>query len=208
MNSDLSLKELKDIEKNIIKGIFLKDNFANANTLVAFDIAYREKTCKCFAVVMDINTLKEIEIKSIENKETIPYSPKLSAFREGPAIIEAYRSLQAKPDILLVKGNGAVSKNSVGLASYVGVLLNKPCIGVSKEVQFFRLDEDRIISDNEVKGIAIKTKEFANPIYISPGHNISIETSVNIVKKLVVQGCKLPLPLHLAHKYVNKFKKK
>ena len=55
--------------------------------------------------------------------------------------------------------------------------------------------------------MAIKTKQFANPIYITPGHNISLNSAVEIIKKLSFEPYKLPLPLHLAHKYVNKLKK-
>ena len=208
MKNGVDLKELKDIEKRILKGISLNDSFSSVKTVVAFDIAYTNKKYNCVAVVLSIKTKEEIEKKEVIGDEIIPYSPSMIAFREGPAVIDAYRSLENKPDVLIVKGEGAVKPNKIGLASYVGVILNKPCIGVAKELLHGRLDEDRIIYDNEVKGIAIKTKQFANPIYVTPGHNISINTAVEIIRKLSIEPYKLPLPLHLAHKYVNKLKKR
>ncbi len=137
----------------------------------------------------------------------MPYSPSMVAFREGPAVIDAYRTLENKPDVLIVKGEGVVRPLRVGLASYVGVILNKPCIGVAKELMHGRLDEDKLVFDGEIRGIAIKTKEFANPVYVTPGHNINLDTAVEIIKKGSIEPYKLPLPLHLAHKYVNKSKK-
>ena len=207
MKTGVDFKELKEIEKKILKGINLKDSFSNYKTVVGFDIAYTDKKYNCVAVVVDLETKKEIETKQVSGEEIIPYSPSMVAFREGPAIIEAYRALDIKPDILIIKGNGFLHSNRIGLASYVGVMLNKPCIGVAKELTNGRLEEDRIMFDDELRGMGVRTKEFANPIYVTPGHSISIETAVEIIRKLIVEPYKMPLPLQLAHKYVNKLKK-
>ncbi len=207
MKSGINIKELKEIEKNILKGIKLENSFESLKTLAGFDVTYSGKKYVAAAVVIDFETKQEIERKIITGEEIMPYSPNLAVFREGPVILAAYRSLENKPDILVVKGNGALKDHKVGLASYVGVLVNKPCIGVAKELLFGRLDEDRIIVNDKLRGMAIKTKQFANPVYISPGHNINLETSVDIIKKITVELYKLPLALHLAHKYANKEKK-
>ena len=207
MKNGVDFKELKEIEKRILKGINLNDSFSSVKTIGAFDIAYLGDKYNCVAVVMNIESKEEIETKTVSGDEIIPYSPNLVAFREGPAVIEAYRSLENKPDILIVKGEGVVKPNLLGLASYVGVILNKPCIGVAKELIHGRLDEDRIIYNEDLKGYGVKTKQFANPVYVTPGHNISIGSAVEIIKKLNIEPYKLPLPLHLAHKYVNKLKK-
>ncbi len=207
MKTGVDFKELKEIEKKILKGIKIIDILTNINIVVAFDIAYSEKKYYCTAVVYDIENKKELEVTEVEGEEIIPYSPTMVSFREGPVIINAYRNLKIKPDVLIIKGNGNINKYKVGLASYVGVILNKPCIGVTKELTFGKLKEDNIIFENDIKGKALRTKEFANPIYISPGHGINLESSVEIIKKLIIEPYRLPLPLHLAHKYVNKKKK-
>src|SRR3989344_2218695 len=192
MKNGVDFKELKEVEKRVLKGIGLKDSVTNPKTVAAFDIAYIGNKYNCVAVVIDLESMKEIEKKTVSGEEIIPYSPSLVAFREGPAVLEAYRSLENKPDVLIVKGNGALHPHKVGLASYVGVILNKPCIGVSKELIYGRLDEDRILFDEELKGIAIKTKQFANPVYVMPGHGISLDTAVGIIRKLSIEPYKLP----------------
>ncbi len=200
-------KELKEIEKSILKGIDISDTSSKIRTVAGFEIIYTNKTYHCCCVVLDLETKEEKEQKEVTGQEIMSYSPTFIAFREGPAIIEAYRSLEEKPDLLIVKGNGALHKNKVGLASYVGVILNKPCIGVSKDLMYGNLEEDKIIFENELKGRAVKTKEFSNPVYVTPGHNISVNSAAEIIKKLIKEPYKMPLPLHLAHKYLNKIKK-
>ncbi len=207
MKSSIDFKELKEIEKKILEGIKLEDSFSDPKTIAAFDVGYIGNKYKCAAVVMNMETKEVIEKKEIEGEEVMPYSPKFVAFREGPVIVNACRSLENKPEVLMVKGIGALHPKKVGLASYVGVILNKPCFGVSKELAFGILEEDRIMFHNELKGIALKAKPYANPVYISPGHKVTLSTAVDITKKLTDEKYKLPLPLHLAHKFVYKLKK-
>jgi deoxyribonuclease V len=203
----VDFRQIKEIEKKILDGIKLDGSLENAKTLAAFDVSYVGKKYLAVAVVYDIATQNEIERKIITGDELMLYSPALIAFREGPAIVQAYKELENIPDILIVKGNGAVHPRKVGLASYVGIILNKPCIGVTKDLLYGRLEEDKILFDNDLKGYAIKTKEFANPIYVMPGYLVGFESAVEFVKKLIIEPYKMPYPLHFAHKYVNKMKK-
>lgn len=207
MKSGVDFKELKEIEKRILKGIKLEDAFSSVKSVAAFDIAYVGKKYFCVAVVINIEDIKQIEEKTVSGDEIMSYSPSMVAFREGPAILEAYRSLENKPDVLIVKGNGSVHPKRVGLASYVGVMLNKPCIGVAKDLVCGKLDEDKVMFDGKLKGFAIKTKPYANPVYVIPGHNICLDSAVDVINKISNDQYKLPVPLHLAHKYVNKIKK-
>ena len=62
----------------------------------------------------------------------------------------------------------------------------------------------KIILDGAVLGFEIKTKEFSNPLFVSPGHNISVETALDLISKSIVHPHKLPEPLHLAHKLGRK----
>ncbi len=207
MKSGIDFKELKEIEKRILEGVKLEDSFSDSKTIAAFDLGYIGKIYKCAAVIMDVETKEVIEKKEIEGEEVMPYSPNLVAFREGPVIINTYRELKNKPEILMIKGIGVLHPKKVGLASYVGVMLNKACFGVSKELSFGVLEEDRIIFNKELRGFAVKAKPYAKPVYVTPGHRISINSAVEITKKLIDSQFKLPLPLHLAHKCINKLKK-
>ena len=105
MKNGVDFKELKDIEKRILKGINLSDNFSIVKTVAAFDIAYTGNKYNCVAVVLDLETKQETEKKTVTGEEIIPYVPSLVAFREGPAVIAAYRELENKPDVLIADIN-------------------------------------------------------------------------------------------------------
>eukprot|EP00833_Pecoramyces_ruminatium_P007185 jgi/Orpsp1_1/1181217/evm.model.c7180000076342.1 len=111
------------------------------------------------------------------------------------------------PQIILVDGNGYLHPRQFGFACHLGVILNVPTIGVGKN---FLVIEDGIeMTMNYVKnkwknetlpqhkdrqpligksktlyGYAVKSNETStNPIFVSIGHKIDIETAINIVLK-------------------------
>ncbi|MCK4491055.1 MAG: deoxyribonuclease V, partial [Candidatus Altiarchaeales archaeon] len=141
-----------------------------------------------------------------------PYIPGLLTFREGPSIIEAYKKLGSKPDILIIDGHGIAHPWGIGIAAHVGVLLDTPTIGVAKKrlVGDFKAPQKvgvymPLTYQGEVVGAVLKSKEGCNPIFISPGNRISLETSIEVVKNCL-RGHKLPEPTRLAHKLVNEEK--
>ena len=207
MKRGTHMQQLKEIKQNILKGISLKDDFEDIKTIVGFDLAFKGQKILCAAVVLDYETFEVLETTDIEIEEPMPYSPQMICFREGPAIIEAYKNLETKPDILILDGNGSINPKVIGVANYVGVLTNKPCIGVSSKLVSGRLDVDNVIYDDKLTGKALKSKDFANPIYVSPGHKVSLESATEIIKKCL-KGHKMPEPIHLAHSKAVKLKKR
>ena len=61
-------------------------------------------------------------------KAKVPYLTGFLAYREGPAISEAYAKLANKPDIMIFDGNGILHPRRCGLASHLGVLLEQACL--------------------------------------------------------------------------------
>src|SRR3989344_4761777 len=102
----------------------------------------------------------------------------------------------------LLKG---ISIKKLGDASYVGLMLKKPTISVSIKLNYGIIKNNDVYFKEEIRGKILKTKEFANPIFISPGHNIDINTSLDITKEIST-GVKLPIPLFLAHKKIIKLR--
>jgi len=85
-----------------------------------------------------------------------------------------------------------------GLASYIGVLIDKPTIGVAKSILCGSIMEDQSVQcDGTVLGFTIK-KEGKKPIYVSVGHKISLTTAIQIIKRLIKKEEWLPEPLRIA----------
>jgi len=119
------------------------------------------------------------------------------------------------PDVLLVDGNGILHPHRCGLACHIGIQTSIPSIGVAKnlhliegasitdkkEVQSMNAKGDYTLirdeSTNEAIGMALKTaKDTKNPMYISIGHKITLDTA----KRVVLQCCKYrqPEPIRFA----------
>jgi len=54
-------------------------------------------------------------------------------------------------------------------------------------------------------GYAYKSQENCKPIFISPGHKVSLETSLEIVKN-TMKNHKLPEPIFISHVLANRIK--
>ncbi|VVB81907.1 Endonuclease V [uncultured archaeon] len=206
MAEKFSFGKLKDMQSQVAAQVVLEDGIKpeDIKYIAGFDISYQGDNCVCAAVVLDYKTLQVVEKKVVVTKVPMGYVPGFLAFREGPPICQAYYDLEYEPDVILVDGHGIAHPVRSGLAVFVGVELGKPCIGVAKGLLVGEVKDNDIILEGEVVGRLVKTKEYANPLYVSPGHMMSIGTSAEIVKHCVVPPHKMPEPLHLAHRFADK----
>ncbi|MBM3199546.1 endonuclease V [Candidatus Woesearchaeota archaeon] len=211
MNIDFN--KLKETQKKIAETVVLKDSFKleSVSTIAGFDLAYHKKKVICAAVVLDLKTMKIIEKKRTVSEEKFPYIANFLMFREGPPIIGTYHELETKPDIIMIDGGGVLHPLKSGVATYVGVSLDKPSIGVTKKLLCGEVYEGKIYVEKDtikgkvkdLRGERVETKIGSRPIFVSPGHKISITTSVKIVHMCLSGNHKLPEPLRLAHRYAD-----
>lgn len=142
---------------------------------------------------------------------TFPYIPTYLAFRELPVLLPLLRSVREEgelAEVLLVDGSGILHHRHAGIASHLGVLLDHPTVGVIKRLLYGSVDtkgmskgETRPVRDprtGETIGMAVKTSERADPLYVSIGHKVSLEMAVELVLELSGKH-KLPEPLRRAH---------
>lgn len=147
-------------------------------------------------------------------RDTIPfpYVPGLLSFREIPMLLKAWEKLATKPDVLLVDGIGIAHPRRLGIASHLGLVLGIPTIGCAKSVLTGNFDEpgntpgdwSRLVDlkTGEVMGAALRTKQNVKPMFISPGHLITLEDSVRLVMRCVRKH-RLPEATRFAHDTVN-----
>jgi deoxyribonuclease V len=163
-------------------------------------------------VVLEYPSLQFRECASSLLRVEFPYIPGLLSFREAPAILKAFHALKTKPDLLVVDGGGINHPRYAGLATHIGVLLDMPTIGVTKSllcgdgVRPRQVGEAQVITyHDKVVGYYLKSKAACKPIIIAPGHRISLDTSLKLIKSCLHRH-KLPEPTRMAHLYANKLK--
>ena len=137
----------------------------------------------------------------------LPYIPGLLGFREVPALAEAWVALEPKPGLVLVDGHGMAHPKRFGIASLLGLVLDVPTIGVGKsllvgEVEGVLANEAgaraKLLHKGELIGMALRSRRGANPVYVSVGHRVSLESAVAWVGRCL-RGRRLPEPTRLAH---------
>jgi deoxyribonuclease V len=176
------------------------------NNIAGVDVAIRDKY-----LVGCIGVFKYPGLQLIEHVEAVaacnmPYIPGFLSYREIPVLLKCYKKLRNEPDIILVDGQGIAHPRSLGLASHLGLLLQKPTIGCAKS----RLCGDftdpvqekgsskPLIMDNKIIGLVLRTRDNTKPLFISPGHLVDISDCRHYV--LSVSGkYRIPEPIRFAH---------
>ncbi len=192
-NSETILLQNKLALKVITKNILPK----KIKRVCGVDVSYRNDFAYCSAVILDKNNLNVIESKNSKLKSTAKYIPGLFMLKESKPILHTIKKLEKSFDILLVDGNGQLHPRQCGLACYIGLKLDKPIIGVAKSLLCGKIRSD---SKVEYKGkvLGYEIKQNKKKIYVSVGHKINLNTSVKIVKELIVNGNWYPEPLRIA----------
>lgn len=203
----MNLRPYELEQKKLSEKINLLDSSDKVSYIAGIDHAFTEDKVVTAIVVVDAKSMVILEKKHIITDINFPYIPEFISHREGPPSISAYRQLKIDPDLIIVDGNGIIHPRKMGVASYIGLMLNKPTIGIAKYLLCGDVSEDTVYIDKEAVGKYIATKDMANPILVNPGHKISLSKSVEIVKSMI-NGHKLPFPLHEAKKLAGKIKRK
>lgn len=214
---NLTPSEAIQLQKQLSFEVVAQDEFTEPiKTVAGIDLGYDVKTDKSRAVVV---VLRFPELELIETSEAIlpiqfPYVPGLLSFRETPVAVKALEKLENAPDLILCDGQGLAHPRGFGIACHIGLLTNTPAIGVAKSLligKYGALGEERgstadlIYKKNKV-GAALRTRANVQPVYVSVGHKISLETAVNYVLQCAPKY-RLPETTRLADKMASYRKK-
>jgi len=199
--TEFPLKKLREEQIKLSKKVNIKDEFRKIETVAGIDVAYpkNEFDYACGAcVVMDYKTKEIIEKKAIFWETDFPYISTYLFYREFPVIRELVNILKTEPTVFMYDGNGILHPYEIGLATQAGIALNKPSIGIAKRLLYGNISGNEVKIKGEKKGFTyFSHKKIKRPIFVSPGHKISFDSSLSIVKKL--SKFKIPEPLRQAH---------
>ncbi|MEK6935419.1 MAG: endonuclease V [Nanoarchaeota archaeon] len=198
---NIDIEKLKEEQLKLAKQINLSDNidFSLSDRFGAFiNIFLENKILSC--VIVCNKNFEVLDMAYFYDKARFPYLSGFRAYRELPAMIEAYNKLNEKPDVVFIPAHG-ITHPRLGLASHFSLVAGIPAIGVANIINDCEIKEQDIFKNNKKIGKVFISKVGSKPMYISPGNDISINTSYELCKKFICLPHKLPEPLVLAKKY-------
>ena len=204
---NLDLKKLAQEQEKLAKQLAIKDeiDFSLIDKIGAVDTAFFQN--KIISVCVVLNPEMEMIAQGyFSDKIRFPYIRDFRAYRELPSMIEAFNKLEEKPDVIFVPGDG-ISHPRLGIASHFSISVGVPTIGISNSLPAGEVKGEYVFFNGKKTAKILQAKPGSNPMYVSPGNNISLNTAYELSKKLIKLPHKLPEPLHAAHKYVREIRK-
>ena len=192
-----TVAEAKILQEELKNQVITQDCLGTINYVAGVDVGFKNnfKITQAAVAVLSFPQLELVEHAIAQIPTTFPYVPGYLSFREVPAIIPALEKLQITPDLILCDGQGLAHPRRFGLACHLGILLDLPTIGVAKSLLVGKHESvpiekgswTKLIDREETIGIVLRSRTNVKPIYISPGHKISLETAVDYVMKCLTK---------------------
>ncbi len=183
--------------------------FQPTMNILSLDVQYSDEMAYVAADIQSFDG-QFIQTFGMITHTNFEYIPSLFCFREAPPLLTFIQYLQKNKDfppfdVILVDGHGIAHHRKFGVASCVGLLANMPTLGCAKDtlvkynttLNIAKNSTADIFLGDEMVGYAFRSQENIKPLYVSAGHLISQEESLEIVKNL----CKMyrnPEPLRRA----------
>lgn len=161
------------------------------------------------AVVWDRIEATVVETAFADRPLDAPYVPGYLSFREGPCVLDALGRLRAPWGLALFDAHGLAHPRRCGLATHVGVTLDRPAAGVAKSrlVGEHDVPGDRrgdavpLLDAGEVIGRVLRTRAGVKPLYVSVGHRCDLDGACAAVLACLGR-CRLPEPTRQADRLV------
>jgi len=208
LEEPVNLERLAELQERLACRVELKRGIRQVNLVGGADFGYStdKKRIGASIVILRFPGFEIVEISQTIRKVGFPYIPSFLSFREGPVFFDAFRKIKKKPDVTFIDGNGIAHPRKMGLASYVGVILDIATIGCAKNPMYpFLLPPEHrgaytsLMNDRQEKvGVCLRTRAGVKPVFVSPGHRIDVLTSMELVLKC--SRFRIPEPLRTAHR--------
>jgi deoxyribonuclease V len=211
----VSVDEAKQIQQRLSEQVIVRDDFRKIERIAGVGVVFSRKQDEVLVgcVSFSFPKLEIEETAFLRQMVNFQYLPGLFAFSAGPAILSAIKKIQ-RPDLIMFPGRGIAHPRGLGLASHLGVLLDLPTIASSKTPLWRDYPEpaskkgSHLFIEGEDKNLVggvVRTREGKQPLFVTPGHRISVQTAVKIVLQCSPEY-RIPEPLRQAHILVKKMK--
>jgi deoxyribonuclease V len=205
------------VQAELAHQVILEDQLPTPiSTVLGLDAAYQDRGNLAFAggALIDVSSGELMQLVSATVEVDFPYVPGLLSFREVPALESALEKLAERPDLVITDGQGIAHPRRFGLACHIGVLYDVPAIGCAKTrligqgamPALPRGSVTTLMAGGEAVGAILRTQYGVKPVYVSPGHRISLETACKWALELSPLH-RIPEPIRIAHQAVGEMKR-
>ncbi len=209
---NLTPRQAIQLQEQLRDRVVLSDRIGRIRYVAGADMAFDPETEVAFGgvIVYRFPELEEVERRMARRKLRFPYVPGLLSFRESPILMAAFARLRTPPDLILIDGHGRAHPRRFGIACHIGVLFDIPTIGCAKSLLVGEYAEPGSKAGSatplnfhgERVGVVLRTRDHVRPIFVTQGHNVSLETAVKLVRKCL-DGYRIPKPTREADHYVR-----
>lgn len=214
---DVTPQEAIQIQKQIRERVIPDGKVSSVRLVAGADVAYDKETNTTYAavVILRMPQFEIIETHIATTPTTFPYIPGLLSFREAPALLKAFEKVHAEPDVFFVDGHGLSHPRSAGIASHIGVLIDRPVIGCAKSLLTGSYREPGLSRGSvsslynqtkQVIGAVIRTRDTIKPVFVSIGHRLELPEAIRLTMACG-KGYRIPEPTRQADLFVEKAKR-
>lgn len=214
---DIPPKEAIALQRELAGRVVIRPLARRPAIVAGADIALDGRRGEGIAAVIAYSypDLEELERVTARGRLSYPYIPGLLSFREAPILLEAFAKLDLTPDVAIFDGQGIAHPRGLGLASHMGLWLRIPTVGCAKSRLVGEHAEPgrRRGSSSELRhsaggsegviGACLRTRDGVRPIFVSPGHLIDLESSIEVVLGCH-DGTRIPKPTREADRLVGR----
>lgn len=213
---NLTPTEAVALQRELAQRVDVRVPLARCELVAGADVSYNRYSPTIWAGVVVIRVADGVivEKQGAVSETPFPYVPGLLSFREAPALLEAFARVESEPDAIMLDGQGIAHPRRLGLASHMGLWLQRPCVGCAKSLLCGQYKEPKLkagaleplVYHEEVVGNVVRTKTGVKPLFVSAGHLIDLPSAVRVVLT-TCRGYRLPEPTRQAHLHVNELRR-
>lgn len=203
----MKIQELQQWQRQQATKVILQDNFPTPRWIGGADVGFEEQgqITRAAIVIFAYPSWQLLEYQIARVPTNMPYIPGMLAFREYPALSAAWQKISHRPQLLLVDGQGIAHPRGLGIASHFGLLADVATIGVAKQRLYGHAKAvgehvDSVVplwKDQQQLGWCWRSKQRCRPLYLSPGHRISLASTL-LWARHCTKGYRLPEPIRWA----------
>lgn len=202
---DQPLRALAEEQRELPDRVRLEPLDEEPGIVAGVDVSYSGGIAVAAYALVEVDSGELAGSHTVQLPVQFPYISGYLAYRELPTLLALLESLPAElpaADVTFVDGNGILHHRGAGIAAHFGVLTGRRTVGVGKKLLCGSVNLDGLTPpetrpvtyEDRVVGAAVKAGAKSRPIFVSPGHRMTVDDSVRLTQRLF-HGHRLPEPL-------------